>query len=94
MNRPIGVLALLLISGCGGVKQYADTKPTYEVPDQWSASKADAEPGEVSGGPWWEAFGDEQLNDMILSGLRANYNLQVTAARLDAARSQAKLQGT
>jgi multidrug efflux system outer membrane protein len=38
--------------------------------------------------PWWEAFHDPKLQELIRTGLKQNYDLQLAAERINAARAE------
>ena len=38
--------------------------------------------------PWWQVFQDPKLQELIRTALKQNYNLQLAAERINAARAQ------
>src|SRR5208282_2217698 len=38
--------------------------------------------------PWWQVFQDPQLQDLIKTALKQNYDLQIATERISAARDQ------
>jgi multidrug efflux system outer membrane protein len=58
---------------------YRDLSGSQQMPPQ-AASYADL--------PWWQVFQDAQLQDLIRTALKQNYDLVLAAQRVDAARAQ------
>jgi multidrug efflux system outer membrane protein len=58
---------------------YRDLSDNAQVPAQ-AASYADL--------PWWQVFQDPQLQDLIRTALKQNYDLQLATERINAARAQ------
>jgi hydrophobe/amphiphile efflux-1 (HAE1) family protein/NodT family efflux transporter outer membrane factor (OMF) lipoprotein len=81
----------------GWLKVGPDYKqPTNSVPANYKAAELGAwKQGEpldhVPKGAWWEAFGDAQLNELESEALDANQGLKATFARVDEARSIARI---
>jgi len=79
-----------MLSGCAVGPNYhrpaVQTPPAFHGPDQsqqlqpQSASFADL--------PWWQAFHDSQLQELIRTALKQNYDLQLAVERVNAARAQ------
>jgi multidrug efflux system outer membrane protein len=79
-----------MLSGCAVGPNYhrptVQTPPAFHGPDQsqqlqpQSASFADL--------PWWQVFHDPQLQDLIRTALKQNYDLQLAIERVNAARAQ------
>ena len=74
MRRAGPALIVILLAGCGSVPRLAESELSYEVPQAWTAADDAALARNVSGGPWWNQFGDERRNEMVVSALRANIN--------------------
>lgn len=70
--------------------------PNYQRPDipTPAAYRGPAENPQLSQAasfadlPWWEIFKDPQLQDLIRTALKQNYDLQVATERINAARAQ------
>lgn len=86
----IPMFALLLACGCQKRAIQPRYQPELNLPDRWSAEDIDAESLHDQ---WWVLFEDPVLEDLVEEGLRANYNLQAAAARVEAAAAQAKIAG-
>src|SRR5712672_3504001 len=84
------LLSASMISGCAVGTNYhrpaVPTPPAFHGPDQsqqlqpQSASFADL--------PWWQVFHDSQLQELIRTALKQNYDLQLAVERVNAARAQ------
>ena len=71
----VGLFGLALLAGC-------KVGPNYHRPDIQTpaASFADL--------PWWQVFQDPQLQGLIRTALKQNYDLQIATERINAARAQ------
>jgi outer membrane protein, multidrug efflux system len=84
------LLSASMLSGCAVGPNYhrpaVQTPPAFHGPDQsqqlqpQSASFADL--------PWWQVFHDSQLQELIRTALKQNYDLQLAVERVIAARAQ------
>jgi multidrug efflux system outer membrane protein len=76
----LGLAALLLLAGC--LKLGPDFKPPdppTALPQNWQhGSGRDY----VSQDRWWEAYGDSQLNHLVLAAFKHNWDLKRAAARI------------
>jgi len=92
-NRPPFALALgffllfLLLSGCSGSIY---VRPQVDIPQKWSNAISSNDLTHTA--PWWESFGDDQLNTLIIEVLARNsdiataaINVQQAQVRLNAA---------
>jgi outer membrane protein, multidrug efflux system len=92
MLRPLisVILALSLIGGCKvgpnyhrpaiqTPTAYHDLRESPEAQAQAAASYADL--------PWWQVFQDPQLQDLIRTALKQNYDMQLATERITAARA-------
>lgn len=64
-----------------------------EVPPQFSESAAEANQLNEWDYSWWETFNDEDLNNLIESGLDASFELRQYAARIEQATALARQAG-
>jgi multidrug efflux system outer membrane protein len=90
--RELRVLAWLIITPIAGCAVGPDYhRAAAEVPPAWQpeAPWHQASPNDAAlKGDWWELFQDPILDPLVRKALDYNQNLQVSAARLEQARSQ------
>src|ERR1700686_3615981 len=83
-------LVMLLAAGCAVGPNYK--RPSVSVPDTYrGATPQEApQPAAESLGDqkWWELFQDQQLQDLIHTALRQNYDVWIAAARILEAQAQ------
>ena len=77
--------AMALLAGCA-LRPYE--RPALDIPEQWRAAPSAPD---AAAGPWWQRFGDEQLNGLIEAALKANNDLAAAGLRVRRARLQAGL---
>jgi multidrug efflux system outer membrane protein len=92
----LGLLLMLVLTGCKFGPKY--TRPVVDAPGgfrgqapELKASEADKTgPPPVSLGDekWWTVFQDEQLKALIRTAIANNYDVQIAAERVVAARAQ------
>lgn len=78
----------LLLGGCSGLIRSEFAAPEVQVPEHWhspTAAVAD------SLDPWWQSFGDVQLNRLVEQVLQQNNDLALATLTLQKARLQAGL---
>jgi multidrug efflux system outer membrane protein len=84
------VLALMLLSGCAvGPNYHRPAVPTPSVfrgPDE--SQQSEAQSASFADLPWWQVFHDPQLQGLIRTALKQNYDLQIAIERVTAARAQ------
>jgi NodT family efflux transporter outer membrane factor (OMF) lipoprotein len=83
------LLAVAALCGCAAGPDYR--RPALDVPAAWQVplSWRQAVPQDAAlKGAWWEAFGDPQLDALVVRALANNQDLAAAAARLDQARAQ------
>ena len=73
--------AILMLSGCVATTEQS-VEETLILPDSFSESGMT----ELAG-KWWQAFEDEQLNDLVEQALEDNFSLKSSWARLSQARA-------
>ena len=91
-SRP-GLLAsaaalVSLLAGCVAGPNYV--RPTLPMPADWKTEapfRASAPDDAAAKGPWWQRFGDTQLNDLQTQALATNPTLAISVARLTQARA-------
>src|SRR5947208_3565558 len=84
------VTASILISGCSVGPNYH--RPVVQTPgayrDLQENRQASAQTASYADLPWWQVFQDTQLQELIRTALKQNYDLQLAAERINAARAQ------
>ena len=83
----LGVLGVALASGCAIGPDYK--RPPVTPPDAFRYQTTPGETASLADQPWWEAFGDPVLRNLIQEALGGNYNVRIAAARVQQARAQA-----
>jgi len=83
----LGVLGVALASGCAIGPDYK--RPPVTPPDAFRNQTTPGETASLADQPWWEAFGDPVLRNLIQEALDGNYNVRIAAARVQQARAQA-----
>lgn len=84
----LAVLLLMLLSACAVGPDYV--KPTVAVPEKYKATDGwkVAQPGDdAARGPWWEVFGDDDLNALESQVNISNQNVLVAEAQFRQARA-------
>lgn len=86
----VATLAWALIAGCTAGPNYH--RPTVQTPAAYreAGENAQLSPQAASYAdlPWWEVFQDAQLQTLIRTALKQNYDLQIATERIEAARAQ------
>jgi multidrug efflux system outer membrane protein len=88
------IISLFLVSSLvGGCK----VGPNYHRPDVQSPTayrdlntnpQAQAQASSFADLPWWQVFQDPQLQELIRTALKQNYDMQIATERINAARAQ------
>ena len=81
-------LALALLAGCAAGPDYV--QPKLDLPAAWKteAPWREGTPDDASAkGPWWQRFGDPQLDELQTQAQQSNATLALAAARLMQARA-------
>lgn len=82
--------ALLGLWGCGNTPERAAQPLGFTPPPQWTATATRSASAPQS---WVDSFADPKLSTLIRNALTHNYDLQALAARVEAARAQAVIDG-
>ncbi|MBS1210506.1 MAG: efflux system, outer rane lipoprotein [Proteobacteria bacterium] len=78
--RRLGALLLaLLLAGCASLVRTPYSEPDLKVPSTWQHT-SDGKP--VATAPWWQAFGDTQLNALVDEVLAHNADLAAAGIKL------------
>ena len=84
------LLASSLIAGCAVGPNYH--KPAIQTPtayhDLRDSSQAQSQAASYADLPWWQVFQDPQLQELIRTALKQNYDMQLATERISAARAQ------
>src|ERR1700744_3834042 len=84
------LLEALVLSGCAVGPNYH--RPTVQTPPAFRGPDQSQQPGPQSASfadlPWWQVFHDPQLQELIQTALKQNYDLQLAVERVNAARAQ------
>jgi multidrug efflux system outer membrane protein len=84
------MLALGLVDGCMVGPNYH--RPAVQPPaayrDLADNPQAQAAAASYADLPWWQVFQDPQLQELIRTALKQNYDLQIATERINAARAQ------
>jgi multidrug efflux system outer membrane protein len=84
------IVASSLFSGCMVGPNYH--KPAVQTPasfrDLRESPQAQAQAASFADLPWWQVFQDSQLQELIRTALKQNYDLQLATERIDAERAQ------
>ena len=83
------ILALAIIAGCKVGPDYQ--RPVVEPPtvyrDLSNNPQLQAQAASYADLPWWQVFQDPQLQELIRTALKQNYDLQLATERINAARA-------
>jgi outer membrane protein, multidrug efflux system len=89
MNRRFALLSIAaLLAGCASAPP--EPPPKLELPAAWKVEppwRESAPDDAAARGPWWQRFGDPQLDALERQALAASPTLAVAAARLEQARA-------
>ena len=84
------ILASSLIAGCTVGPKYH--KPAVQTPTEYRDLRESPQVQEQAASyatlPWWQVFQDPQLQDLIRTALKQNYDLQLATERINAERAQ------
>ena len=87
MTRRIFALLLCTVAGCAVGPDYH--RPTIQTPVAFRGTQLqEAQAASYADLPWWEVFADPQLQELIQTALKQNYDLQLATERITAARAQ------
>lgn len=84
------LLTLAALGGCTVGPNYH--RPTVQTPTSFRALAPDTHAQTLESSyadlPWWEAFHDPKLQELVRTALRQNYDLQLATERINAARAE------
>jgi len=83
-----GILTSVLMTACMVGPNYK--KPVVQTPGVYRAlnENQQAQAASFADLPWWQVFQDPQLQELIRTALKENYDLQLATERINAARAQ------
>jgi multidrug efflux system outer membrane protein len=90
--RPLisAILASSLIAGCTVGPKYH--KPAVQTPTEYRDLRESPQVQEQAASyatlPWWQVFQDPQLQELVRTALKQNYDLQLATERINAERAQ------
>jgi outer membrane protein, multidrug efflux system len=82
MMRYHCLFLILTLAACTVGPDYAE--PKLDLPDAWHRTAA--APGAAADGPWWQEFGDAELNRLIEKALQNSPTVKIAEARIAEAR--------
>src|SRR5580693_4424463 len=86
----VAMMASGLVVGCKVGPNYH--RPLVQPPtafrDLSENPQAQAQAASFADLPWWKVFQDPQLQELIRTALKQNYDMQLATQRIDAARAQ------
>jgi multidrug efflux system outer membrane protein len=86
----VGIMASGLVAGCKVGPNYH--RPVVQAPTAYRSvsenSQAQAQAASYADLPWWQVFQDPQLQELIRTALKQNYDLQIATERINEARAQ------
>lgn len=94
MRKPnpcvVALLSAGLLAGCMVGPNYH--RPAVQTPtayrDTSENPQVQAQAASYADLPWWQVFEDPQLQELIRTALKDNYDLQLATERINAARAQ------
>jgi len=91
LAKSLAVLTVsALLAGCKVGPNYK--RPAVQTPaafrDPTANPQLQAQAASLADLPWWQVFQDPQLQELIRTALQQNYDLQLAAERINAARAQ------
>jgi outer membrane protein, multidrug efflux system len=89
---PVILLAAAVLAGCMVGPNYnrpaVQTPATYRDLTPPEAQQAQSQAASFADLPWWQIFQDPQLQELIRTALKQNYDLLIATERINAARAQ------
>jgi len=86
-RRVVAPVMVVLLAGCTLGPNY--TRPPLAPPATFRGEITPSVAASLADLPWWAAFGDATLKTLINEAIAGNYDLRITAARVQQARAQA-----
>ena len=91
MNKRLSLCAFALLAGCAVGPDYH--RPSLDVPAQYhdvapTTSDVAGDAASTGDSGWWEVYADADLQALLATALKNNYDVKIAVARIDAARAQ------
>ena len=90
MSKGLCACAALLLAGCAVGPDYH--RPPLDVPGQYrDVTVTEGGPGEansVGDSGWWEVYSDPDLQALLSTAIKNNYDVKIAVARIDQAQAQ------
>ena len=86
----IFIAIIFVLIGCASKKEKTPAEPSFQVPANFQSS---VPAGQAIRSGWLQTFNDPQLDNLVSEVLRKNFDLQIAAAKVDAAAASAKQAG-
>ncbi len=91
MNKRLSFCAFALLAGCAVGPDYH--RPSLDIPAQYhdvapTPSDAAADAASMGDSGWWEVYADADLQALLATALKNNYDVKIAVTRIDAARAQ------
>src|SRR5271169_1669931 len=84
------IMTSSLVAGCAAGPNYH--RPAVQTPaayrDLSENPQVQAKAASLADLPWWQVFQDPQLQELIRTALKQNYDLQLATERINASRAQ------
>src|ERR1700726_2107591 len=86
----VAIMTSGLVAGCSVGPNYRrpDVQPPAVYRDLSENQQVQAQAASFADLPWWQVFQDPQLQELIRTALKQNYDMQLATERINAARSQ------
>src|SRR5258706_11873811 len=87
------VVASVLVTGCkaGPNSHRPAVQPPTAYRDLSENPQVQAQAASYADLPWWQVFQDAQLQELIRTALKQNYDLQLATERINAGRAQVQI---
>jgi NodT family efflux transporter outer membrane factor (OMF) lipoprotein len=82
----VPIIFLSLLGGCAVGPNYK--RPTVPLPGEFRGAKEDAAAPSIADAKWVDLFNDDNLNLLVGSALKNNFDLRIAAERVEQARAQ------
>ena len=88
MNKRLSLCAFALLAGCAVGPDYH--RPSLDVPAQYhdvapTTSDVAGDAASTGDSGWWEVYADADLQALLATALKNNYDVKIAVARIDAA---------